>query len=100
MSEESMGTKQDHRVSQITLMNHFKYSSYLFMCFCVCVSQLSRASSLGQAGAARGSVKPVAAVLRPESGKIILPASTPGERIQEQDSHSCLEGYVSSISKK
>ncbi|KAM9421939.1 uncharacterized protein ACWYII_021802 isoform 2-T6 [Salvelinus alpinus] len=41
------------------------------------VSQLSRASSLGQAGAARGSVKPVAAVLRTESGKIILPASIP-----------------------
>ncbi|XP_045067114.1 MAX gene-associated protein-like [Coregonus clupeaformis] len=41
------------------------------------VSQLSRASSLGQARAARGSVKPVAAVLRTKSGKIILPASKP-----------------------
>eukprot|EP00063_Salmo_salar_P025397 XP_014000232.1 PREDICTED: uncharacterized protein LOC106571565 [Salmo salar] len=41
------------------------------------VSQLSRASSLDQAGAARGSVKPVAAVLRTKSGKIILPASIP-----------------------
>ncbi|XP_029588927.1 uncharacterized protein LOC115174491 isoform X2 [Salmo trutta] len=42
------------------------------------VSQLSLASSLGQAGAARGSVKPVAAVLRTKSGKIILLASIPG----------------------
>ncbi|XP_029532222.1 nascent polypeptide-associated complex subunit alpha, muscle-specific form-like [Oncorhynchus nerka] len=39
------------------------------------VSQVSQASSLGQAGAASGSVKPVAAVLRTKSGKIILPAS-------------------------
>lgn len=80
------------------MINHLDTALiYKYIYLYIPVSQVSQASSLGQAGAASGSVKPVAAVLRTKSGKIILPASMlppsmlraskPGERIQEQDTH-------------